>query len=162
MGTHSTELRAQAGNGTDAAVVTIPRLKVRAATTAAGVGPDNRSLDLLPSARAVMWWAYGAYPGEAAGTLLLAGHVSWDGRAGVLAGVGRLRLGDVVTVTRRDGATFRYAVTGRTSVRKMSLNRLGVFATGGPPRLVLVTCGGRYDASRRSYDDNIVVQARPL
>jgi sortase family protein len=76
--------------------------------------------------------------------------------------VGRLRLGDVVTLTRRDGTSFRYAVTGRTSVRKMSLSRLGVFAIGGAPRLVLVTCGGRYDAARHSYDDNVVVQARPI
>ena len=32
----------------------------------------------------------------------------------------------------------------------------------GPARLVLVTCGGRYDAARHSYEDNIVVQATPL
>jgi len=32
----------------------------------------------------------------------------------------------------------------------------------GPQRLVLITCGGRYDASRRSYDDNVVVFADPV
>jgi len=32
-----------------------------------------------------------------------------------------------------------------------------VWARTGSPRLVLVTCGGRYDASRRGYDDNVVL-----
>ena len=56
---------------------------------------------------------------------------------------------------------MRYAVTGRRNVPKMSLDELGLFASAGSPRLVLVTCGGRYDAARHSYEDNVVVQARP-
>jgi hypothetical protein len=160
--THSTELGAQGDDGARPTAVTIPRLHLRAATTAAGVGSDNRSLDLPPSAKAVVWWAYGATPGAASGTVLLAGHVSWNGRVGVLADLGRLRLGDQVTVARGDGTVVRYQVTGRKRVPKRSLDELGVFATGGSPRLVLVTCGGRYDAARQSYEDNVVVQARPL
>ena len=53
-------------------------------------------------------------------------------------------------------------MVGRRQVPKTSLDDLGLFQTGGPPRLVLVTCGGRYDAARRTYEDNVVVQARPL
>ncbi|MFL6100426.1 MAG: class F sortase [Actinomycetales bacterium] len=162
LATHSTELGAQGDDRARPTAVSIPRLHLRAATTAAGVGPDNRSLSLLPSARAVVWWAYGATPGAASGTVLFAGHVSWSGRAGVLADLRLLRLGDEVTVARGDGTVVRYQVTGRRRVPKQSLDQLGVFTTGGPPRLVLVTCGGRYDAARRSYEDNVVVQARPL
>jgi hypothetical protein len=160
--THSTELGAQGSDASAPASISVPRLHVRAATTAAGVGPDYRSLDLPPSARAVVWWAYGADPGASSGTVLLAGHVSWDGRLGVLSGLKSLRLGDQITLRRHDGTVVRYAVTGRKRVPKKSLAELGVFATGGAPRLVLVTCGGTYDAARHSYEDNVVVQARPL
>jgi hypothetical protein len=142
--------------------VVIPRLRLRVATTAAGVGADNRSLDLPESARAVVWWAYGASPGAPSGTVLLAGHVSWGGHSGALAGLRLLHVGDAVALTRADGTVVRYAVTGRRHVPKASLDQLGVFATDGAPRLVLVTCGGRYDAARHSYEDNVVVQARPL
>jgi sortase family protein len=160
--THSTELGAQGSDAAAPSSVTIPRLNVRAVTTAAGVGADHRSLDLLPSARAVVWWAYGAEPGAATGTVLLAGHVSWDGRLGVLSGLRSLRLGDRITLRRHDGRLVTYAVTGRRRVPKRSLDELGLFATGGAPRLVLVTCGGAYDAGRHSYEDNVVVQARPV
>lgn len=160
--THSTELGAQGDNAAQPTTVSIARLHLRAHTTPAGVSGDNRSLALPPSARAVIWWAYGATPGTPYGTVLLAGHVSWGGRVGALSGLRLLRLGDVVGVTRRDGTVVRYAVTGRRHVPKASLDQLGVFATDGAARLVLVTCGGRYDAARRSYEDNVVVVARPL
>jgi len=32
----------------------------------------------------------------------------------------------------------------------------------GAPRLVLITCGGRFDPVARSYEDNIVVYAEPV
>ena len=161
LSTHSTELGAQRANVAAPTSVTIPRLHLRAATRPAGLAPDNRSLNLPPSARAVVWWAYGATPGAKNGTVLLAGHVSWNGRAGVLAGLGKLRIGDQITVRRADGALVRYDVTGRRRVPKMSLAQLGLFATAGAPRLVLVTCGGAFDPARHSYEDNVVVQARP-
>ena len=49
----------------------------------------------------------------------------------------------------------------RRRVPKMSLDQLGLFARAGAPRLVLVTCGGAFDPARHSYEDNVVVQARP-
>jgi hypothetical protein len=36
-----------------------------------------------------------------------------------------------------------------------------VFAVGGPPRLVLITCGGAFDRRTRNYADNVVVFAEP-
>jgi sortase (surface protein transpeptidase) len=162
LGTHSTELGAQGANGAAPRRVSIPRLHVRARPVPAGLAPDNRSLDLLPSATTVVWWAYGATPGASSGTVLLAGHISWAGRLGTLNRIGTLRVGDRVTLTRQDGRTVHYAVTGRRRVPKAALGDLGLFATSGAPRLVLVTCGGPYDASRHSYADNVVVQARPV
>jgi sortase (surface protein transpeptidase) len=161
LSTHSTELGAQGANGMAPSRLAIPRLHVSIRPVPAGLAPDNRSLNLLPSPKTVIWWAYGATPGARSGTVLLAGHISWDGRIGTLNRIGTLGVGDTVTVTRRDGVTVRYAVTGRRRVPKMSLSDLGLFATNGPPRLILVTCGGPYDASRHSYADNVVVQARP-
>jgi hypothetical protein len=162
LGTHSTELGSHGANGAAPASLAIPRLRVRVATAPAGLAGDGRSLQLRPSARAVDWWAYGGSPGASSGTVLLAGHVSWDGRVGVLAGLRRLRLGDPITVRRQDGRLVHYVVTGRRQVPKTSLADLGLFARTGAPRLVLVTCGGAFDPRRHSYDDNVVVQARPL
>jgi hypothetical protein len=162
LATHSTELGAQGSNADAPAWISIPRLKVHVAPAATGLAADNRSLDLPESARTVVWWAYGATPGSSSGTVLLAGHISWAGRLGVLGRIGTLRLGDQISITRRDGVVVRYAVVGRRKVPKASLADLGLFQVGGAPRLVLVTCGGRYDPARHSYEDNVVVQARPI
>ncbi len=162
LSTHSTELGAQGSNAGAPASLSIPRLKVRVSPTPAGLASDNRSLALPNSASTVVWWAYGAMPGSATGTVLLAGHISWAGRVGQLSRIGTLRLGDPIDITRRDGTVERYAVVGRRQVPKASLDDLGLFQAGGPARLVLVTCGGRYDPARHSYEDNVVVQARPV
>jgi hypothetical protein len=162
LGTHSTELGAQGSNAAAPVRLAIPRLHVDLAPTAAGLAADNRSLALPPSARTVVWWAYGATPGSRSGTVLLGGHISWAGRPGVLGRIGSLRRGDRVTLTRQDGTSVRYAVVARRTVAKASLADLGLFRTSGAPRLVLVTCGGRYDPARHSYADNVVVQATPV
>jgi hypothetical protein len=162
LGTHSTLLGSLAGNGTAPARLAIPRLHLTTRVSATGLAADGRSLDLPQSAVPVVWWAYGARPGATQGTLLIAGHISWGGRAGTLGRIGTLHVGDPISVTRIDGTVVHYRVTGRREIAKMSLGQLGVFATTGPPRLILITCGGRYDTSRHSYADNVVVQAVPV
>jgi hypothetical protein len=162
LSTHSTVLGAQGSNAAAPVRLSIPRLHLAVDPAATGLAADNRSLDLPESAAAVVWWAYGATPGSGTGTVLLAGHISWAGRVGVLSRIGTLRRGDRVVVTRQDGRAVRYAVVGRRQVPKMSLADLGLFRTTGSARLVLVTCGGRYDAARHSYEDNVVVQAIPV
>jgi len=36
-----------------------------------------------------------------------------------------------------------------------------LFATTGPPRLALVTCGGSFDPATGHYRDNVIVWAKP-
>lgn len=162
LSTHSTELGAQGSNAGAPVRLLVPRLHIRVAPVATGLAADNHSLDLPPSARTVVWWAYGATPGSGSGTVLLGGHISWAGQVGALGRIGGLRRGDQITVVRQDGRSVRYAVVARRTVAKASLADLGLFRMTGAPRLVLVTCGGRYDAARHSYEDNVVVQAAPV
>ena len=51
-----------------------------------------------------------------------------------------------------------YRVTARRELGKAALPA-DLFATDGPPRLVLVTCGGRFDRTTRHYTDNVIVYA---
>ncbi|HEX6445689.1 MAG TPA: class F sortase, partial [Streptosporangiales bacterium] len=139
----------------------VPSLRLDVRPSPTGRLDDGR-LDVPDSARSVVWWAYGAAPGEAQGTVVLAGHVSWAGRWGRFGSLTRLRPGARVYVDRADGRRVGYRVASVTEVAKARLDRLGVFRTGGRPALVLLTCGGHWDATRRSYDDNVVVRAVPV
>jgi hypothetical protein len=116
----------------------------------------------LPDRPTVLgWYAPGATPGEQAGTAVIAGHVdSAVFGAGPLERLSDLRLGDVLLVTDAAGVGHRFSVVSRTSYRKSVLPP-GVFRRDGPPRLAVITCGGTFDTTRRSYADNVVVLAVP-
>ena len=72
-----------------------------------------------------------------------------------------LERGDAVDVVARDGRTFTYRIVSVRNVAKADLPA-DVYSRQGPPRLVLVTCGGVFDAERHHYSDNVVVVAVPL
>jgi sortase (surface protein transpeptidase) len=69
---------------------------------------------------------------------------------------------DDVMVTVAGGATVTYRVVERRTYAKADGLPAEVFGdAAGSPRLVLITCGGRYDFTQASYDDNVVVIAVP-
>jgi Sortase domain len=129
---------------------------------AAGVVPvpvrARGVLVIPPDPRQVGWWIGGAYPGTG-GTVLLAGHVD-DVRfgRGALYRLTSLRAGDPVYVDTAAGR-YGYRVVARRDYPKQHLPA-NLADQGGPPRLVLVTCGGSFEPDR-GYADNVVVYAEP-
>jgi sortase (surface protein transpeptidase) len=140
--------------------VSIPRLGVDAPVEPVGVGTQGE-LIIPHSPMDVGWYQGGSVPGEP-GVALLTSHVDTraEGR-GVFAGLVRLDAGDVVTIVAADGTEQRWKVTARTQHRKTDLPPT-LFARSGPPVLALVTCGGPFDATVRSYRDNVIVWAEPV
>ncbi|MEO7752666.1 MAG: class F sortase [Terracoccus sp.] len=139
----------------------IPRLKVGMTIQPVGVASDGEMA--LPGDPADLgWYAYGSRPGDAAGATVLAAHLDYPGYGrGPLAAAEELRPGDTLSV--RSGSTVRrYAVTAVRHVAKKSLDLEALFARDGPARIHLVTCGGDFDRSTRSYDENVVVVATPV
>jgi hypothetical protein len=121
------------------------------------VGVRSDGSLMLPEATTVGWWVGGAQVGQTIGPLVLAGHLDDDeGRIGALAGIGMLRPGQVVIVAAATGpATYRVR-----EVRSYSKQRLPaeLFSSDGPPRLVLITCGGEFTPGS-GYADNVVAVA---
>ncbi len=138
----------------------IPRLKVRMAVQPVGVAGDGEMA--LPGDPADLgWYEFGPRPGDPSGATVLAAHLDYPGYGtGPLAAAQELRPGDTLTV-RSGTETRRYAVTAVRHLAKKSLDLEALFARDGPARLHLVTCGGEFDRSTRSYDENVVVVATP-
>ncbi len=141
--------------------VDVPALHLSSPVTPTTTNVATGELIVPPDPATVVWWAGGARPGDSAGSVTLAGHVDYNGVAGALINLRSLPVGAAVTVTGANGLKHQYVVIARRQVRKASLDQLNVFTTGGPPQLVLLTCGGAFDAERRSYDDNVIIIARP-
>lgn len=109
----------------------------------------------------VGWWSPSALPGGSGGTTVIAGHVdSRTSGLGALAVLRSVQVGEPVVLRGADGRVLDYRVVARQQYLKADLPP-EIFAVGGPPRLVLITCGGRFDKATRHYSDNVVVHAVP-
>lgn len=141
--------------------IAAPAIGVDNPVVEVGVDPDG--LMTIPSdVDDIGWYRFGPTPG-APGAAVLAGHVDdrVQGR-GAFFDLQRLDLGDEVTTTVADGTVTTWVVTGRSTYDKVSLPIDELMTREGPPRLVLITCGGDFDNSSRSYESNVVVVAEPL
>ncbi len=105
------------------------------------------------------WFAAGPAPG-AVGPAVLAGHV--DSRSGpaVFYRLEDIAPGARVLVGRDDGSTLVFGVTRVAQYPKSAFATAEVYGPTVDAELRLITCGGTFDRSRRSYTDNIVVYAQ--
>jgi len=142
--------------------VSLPRLGVDAPLDAVGLEPDG-AMEIPHDIQRIGWYSLGVAPGEPTGTAVLSGHVDdrVQGR-GALWALRTMQPGDEVTVSHADGSSTVWRVDVTTSYPKPELPLRDIFTRFGDPRLVLITCGGEFDRSRRSYLDNVVVYASPV
>ncbi len=143
--------------------IDIPAIKAQAPIVAMGTGA-NRELDPPLPPTTVGWWKYGAKPGAATGTAVIAGHINYAGVTGAFGELGRLNPGDKVIVHgMRHGkkTELTFTVTGVRTYSKTTLPWQKIFDQNVAGRLALVTCGGPFDASTGNYLDNIIAYAVP-
>ena len=136
----------------------VPTIGVDATIQPVGVAPGTNEIEVPPLDR-VGWYQYAARPG-AAGSAVLLGHVDGSGREGVFFRLGSLATGRPRAGSVRRRTTRTFHVIGRAQYPKSALPA-DYFSKAGPSRLVLITCGGAFDASTRHYRDNVVVVAAP-
>ncbi len=137
--------------------VEIPAIAVGADIDPLGLRP-NGELDVPTQFERVGWWAGGVSPGDK-GPAVLAGHVDSRRAPAVFFRLRELNAGDEVRVRGADGRTVAYTVERSGNYAKTDFPTAEVYGPTERPTLRLVTCSGRFDRSRRSYDENLVVYA---
>lgn len=118
-------------------------------TTSTGAQDVPRSID------ATGWWRDGVQPGHR-GNAVIVGHTA--SRAdGVFDNLGKLRIGDAVTL-RSAGGTLTFAVTRVRDVKVADFPKVSplVYREGGRPGLVLMTCG---DWNGKHYESTTIAFA---
>lgn len=126
-----------------------------------GVGVEPNGEMEIPSALRVGWYEYGSRPGQA-GSTVLAAHIASDGVDGVFRHLADVTVGDRFEVSMDDGTTIPYEVLELAQYNKEDLPFDRIFARDGAPTIALVTCGGSFQPSLRSYEDNVVAYAAPI
>ncbi|GGM65259.1 class F sortase [Dactylosporangium sucinum] len=160
---------AGASAGIGAAVTAPASVPVRLAVGAIGVDAPVRNVDVdqvgmleappLATPKEVGWYRRGPTPGEA-GNSVLVGHVDTAATGpAVFYQLGRLKVGDEVSVSRADGSAVSFRVDSVRMFPKTDFPADLVYGPAAKAQLRLVTCGGTFDQRQRSYLANTVVTA---
>lgn len=137
----------------------IPRIGVHSEVISLGLNPDGTvAVPPLETGAPAGWYRYLAVPGEP-GPAVLLGHVDTYQGPAVFSRLHELEPGDAITVQRSDGRAVQFTVDSVRSYVKSEFPTQAVYGWTAAPVLRLVTCGGAFDRSRRSYLSNVVVYA---
>jgi hypothetical protein len=142
--------------------VTLPAQRIDVPVDPVGVAADGQ-MAIPPLAERGGWYEFGADPGDAAGTTVVAAHVDSvaSGGTGPFVRLADVQAGDAVEVALADGSRRGYVVESVTRFPKSTARWPDVFTRDGPARLALVTCGGAFDRGTGHYTDNVLVMAVP-
>jgi hypothetical protein len=158
----SGRLGEQVAGTADPVRLRLPAAGIDAPVVPVAVETSTGGMQIPENVDSVGWYTPNPPPGAPEGATVLSGHV--DSRAqgrGAFFTLEQTEPGDVVTVDLADGTARDFEVVARRRYTKDELPAREIFATAGPPQLVLITCGGAFDSIDRHYQDNVVVYAVP-
>jgi len=113
----------------------------------------------VPSSTSVAGWYTGSPRPGATGSSVIAGHIDSYRGPGIFFRLSDLRIGDRVYVKRADGTLAVFKVTAVKMYPKDKFPTAAVYGPAPDPELRLITCGGVFDHSLKSYLSNTVVYA---
>lgn len=142
----------------------------------------DRTLFVPADPRTMSWAKQDAPPGATHGTTILTSHINYviDGQLVVgalsdLAWYSQHAIGKQFKLRLADGRTFTYRIVagreytkdqlaGDTKLRAALYDQSKVYGPPGRPsgRLLLVSCGGAFDAYTGEYEDNVFLYALPV
>jgi hypothetical protein len=135
----------------------IPSIGVSTRLESLGVG-KHRTIEVPERWDQAGWFRDGPRPGEP-GSAVILGHVDSPAGPAVFTRLAELSRASVVRVERSDRSTVEFRVTHSRRFPRATFPVEQVYWPTMRPELRLITCGGRYDAARGGYQDNIVVFA---
>lgn len=147
-------------NAADPLRIRIPAIGVNAPVIALNKKEDG-TIEVPEDTAVTGWWQGGYEPGER-GPAVVLGHVDSREGAAVFYRLKDLKAGDQIHIDREDGTTVTYAVNYSASHSKENFPTELVYGQTSNPTLRLVTCGGDFDRSERSYEENFIVFASIL
>ena len=135
--------------------IRIPTLEVDSPIVATGVHEDG-TVAVPPSADVAGWFDLGPRPGERGPAVVMAHVDSAHTGPGVFYRLREIQAGAVVTIVTTTGPVD-FVVRRVEQHAKVEFPTDDVYGPVPGAELRLVTCGGGFDRSVRSYDDNIIV-----
>ena len=147
--------------------LSIPELGVDAAVVQIGLDPQGNLGSPSDADKKKAGWYPSALAGAARGSVILTGHTYHDESAIFRTDFDqKVHLGMAVQVSCPDGGRFSYRVTQakvdlRVEDYSAFIDTGRLYATDGPPQVLIVTCTN-WNPIRRDYDQRGVLVASPV
>jgi Sortase domain len=138
----------------------IPSIGVSASIVHLGL-TSSGALQVPPTTTVAGWYAGSPRPGSI-GSAVIAGHIDSIAGPGIFFRLAQLQRGARVYVRRADGTLAVFEVTEVQMFAKDAFPTTAVYGAVPDPELRLITCGGTFDYSTRSYLSNTVVFAKEV
>ncbi|MFB7716733.1 class F sortase [Nocardia sp. NPDC056100] len=133
----------------------IPSIKASGSLVSLGLNADG-TVQVPADYQQAGWYQQGPAPGEQ-GSAVILGHVDSYKGEGVFFSLKKVKAGDMIDVKRADGKTAHFKVTDVRMYLKSEFPDQLVYGPRGGATLQVVTCGGDFDQSAKSYQSNVVV-----
>ena len=137
--------------------VTVESVGIETNLIPLGLNRDG-TLEVPPDASISGWYTGGPKPGEL-GPAVIASHVSWNGVPGPFFNLGKVVVGDIISVVNSDDSKFRFEVIATATYAKNLFPTELVYGDLKYPGLHLITCD-LYDKTKKSFTNNLVVYAK--
>lgn len=120
-------------------------------------GNITRGELVLPEASKVTRWRAGPGVTSDKGNMIIAGHVSWNGKPGALYNLAKVPLGSMAWVTDDRGHRQGFQLVSKVPYKKTALPS-SLWDKKGEKRLTVITCGGKLHLVDGAwhFDSNIV------
>lgn len=139
----------------------IPAIDAHASVMALGLRRDGGAeVPPLEEKRSrAGWYENSPTPGQL-GPAIILGHIDSDEHGpAVFFELGQLQTGDTVKITREDGTVAWFRIDRVAEYPKNRFPTEEVYGATDHASLRLITCGGRFDPAKGSYEKNIVAYA---
>ncbi|MEU2119953.1 sortase [Streptomyces sp. NPDC016459] len=134
--------------------IDVPEIGLTAKIVSVGTAADG-TIAMPADADQGGWYNGSPTPGEHGNTIVV-GHLDSSNGPAAFYGLGALRNGDRITLTRRDRTKVTFTVTRMAVYSKGDFPSQSVYAPTLHPQLTLITCAD-WDDSRKRYRSNLVV-----
>ena len=148
------------GPGRRAVSLVIPSIGVSTSLVHLGL-TSSGALQVPPTTSVAGWYTGSPRPGSI-GSAVIAGHIDSVTGPGIFFRLSQLQRGARVYVRRADGTLAVFEVTEVQMYAKDAFPTTAVYGAVPDPELRLITCGGTFDYSTRSYLSNTVVFAKEV
>jgi sortase A len=136
----------------------IPKINVDTEIESVGL-LHKGEMDVPKDISHAAWFNLGPKPGEK-GSAVIDGHYGWkDGISAVFDNLSKLKRGDKIYIENEKGITLTFIVR-ETKIFGENEDASVVFSSNdGGSHLNLITCGGAWSKTVKSYSDRVVVFA---